>query len=97
MSDVKVLKLITGEEIISRLVGEPILKNGEYYFELDRPMMLQPIPPSAGGQLGFALVPWIISGNNQSISILRNHVVADDDARDQVSKNYLEAVTGIKL
>jgi len=99
MSSVKVLKLITGEEIITRL-DEKTLKSGETGGRelcLDKPMMLQTIPPSAGGQLGFALVPWIISGNNQSITIGRNNVVAEDDARSQVSTNYLEAVTGLTL
>ena len=33
----------------------------------------------------------------QIIEIERIHIIAMDDARDQVSKNYLEAVTGLTL
>ena len=92
MKDVKVLKLITGEEIITRLTET------DKVVSLDKPMMLRTVPAaSAGQQLGFALVPWLVSGNNQIIEIERIHIIAMDDARDQVSKNYLEAVTGLTL
>ena len=92
MKDVKVLKLITGEEIITRLTET------DKVISLDKPMMLRTVPAtSATGQIGFALVPWLVSGNNQIIEIERIHIIAMDDARDQVSKNYLEAVTGLTL
>ena len=91
-TDVKVLKLITGEEIITRLTET------DKVISLDKPMMLRTVPAtSATGQIGFALVPWLVSGNNQIIEIERIHIIAMDDARDQVSKNYLEAVTGLTL
>ena len=92
MKDVKVLKLITGEEIITRLTET------DKVISLDKPMMLRTVPAtSATGQIGFALVPWLVSCNNQIIEIERIHIIAMDDARDQVSKNYLEAVTGLTL
>jgi hypothetical protein len=91
-SDVKVLKLITGEELITRLTKK------EKVYSLDKPMMLRTVPTSSGtGQIGFALVPWLVSGNNQTVEVECIHIIAEDDSRDQVSKNYLEAVTGLTL
>ena len=91
-NDVKVLKLITGEEIITRLTRK------EKVVSLNKPMMLRTVPAtSATGQIGFALVPWLVSGNNQTVEIESIHIIAEDDSRDQVSKNYLEAVTGLTL
>ena len=91
-TDVKVLKLITGEEIITRLTKK------EKVYSLDKPMMLRTVPStSATKQIGFALVPWIVSGNNQTVEVNYSHIIAEDDAREQVSNNYLEAVTGLTL
>ena len=91
-NEVKVLKLITGEEIITRLTKK------EKVVSLDKPMMLRTVPAtSATKQIGFALVPWMVSGNNKTIDLGYSHIIAEDDSRDQVSKNYLEAVTGLTL
>lgn len=91
-NDVKVLKLITGEEVIARITEEEnnliILKN---------PMTLQMLPPTSTGQVGFALVPWIKAAKNDNMTISIEHVLVTDEASDQSEKNYLQVVTGLSL
>ena len=90
-NDVKILKLITGEEIIAR-----VKQDGDM-LSLNIPMTLQPIPQNKTGQVGMALIPWIFSGKSEEVKISLSHVIAEDDAKEQHEKNYLQAVTGLTL
>ena len=93
--DVKILKLITGEEVMARVSND--LTDGGGLIILDNPMTLQAVPTNQQGQMGFALVPWLMSGKSTKITISINHVIAQDDPKDQAEKNYLANVTGLTL
>ena len=91
-NDVKVLKLITGEEVIARTnEGENNLVS------LNKPMILRPVPGTSSGQIGFALVPWLMSAKDETIQISTKHILVEVEASNQVQKNYLEVVTGLSL
>ena len=90
-NDVKVLKLITGEEVIARVSEENNL------ITLDNPMTLQMLPPTSTGQVGFALVPWIKAAKNEKVTISTEHIIAEDEGSEQTQKNYLQLVTGLSL
>ena len=94
-SDVKILKMITGEEVMARVSDD--LTDGGGLITLDKPMTLQPVQTNQQGQMGFALVPWLMSGKSDKITISIEHVIAQDDHKDQAEKNYLEQVTGLSL
>ena len=92
-NDVKVLKLITGEEIIARVTEE---KNN--LISLEKPMILQMLPPNTTtGQVGFAMIPWIKAAKNEKVIISTEHIIAEDEASEQTEKNYLQVVTGLSL
>ena len=92
-NDVKVLKLITGEEVIARVSEEH-----NDLLTLEKPMTLQMIPPNTStGQMGFALVPWIKAAKNDKTTISIEHVLVTDEASDQTEKNYLQVITGLTL
>ena len=91
-NDVKVLKLITGEEVIARVIEE---KNN--LITLEKPMTLQMLPPNTTGQMGFALVPWMKAAKNEKVSISTEHIIAEDEGSEQTHKNYLQLVTGLSL
>lgn len=88
--DVKVLKLITGEEIVARVTYERDL------ITLDRPMSLQTMA-GQGGQMGVVLVPWLMSAKGEKITISITHVLAQDDPQEQAEKNYLSQISGLTL
>ncbi len=90
-NDVKILKLITGEEVMARI------EQKETMLVLDKPMTLQQIPNPQTGQIGIALVPWFMSGKNENITISISHVIAQDVPKSAPEKNYLAAVTGLTL
>ena len=91
-NDVKVLKLITGEEVIARITEEE-----NNLISLKQPMTLQMLPPTSTGQVGFALVPWMKAAKNDNMTISIEHVLVTDEASDQSEKNYLQVVTGLSL
>jgi len=92
-NDVKVLKLITGEEVIAR-----ITKEENSLITLEKPMTLQMMSPNTStGQMGFAMVPWLVAAKNEKIAISTEHILVTDDALDQTGKNYLQIVTGLSL
>jgi hypothetical protein len=93
-NNVKILKLITGEEVIARVTEE---KNVDL-ITLEKPMTLQMLPPNTStGQVGFALVPWMKAAKNEKITISTEHIIAEDEASEQTEKNYLQVVTGLSL
>ena len=92
-NDVKVLKLITGEEIIARVTEE---KNN--LITLEKPMILQMLAPDrTTGQIPFALVPWMKAAKNEKVTISTEHIIAEDEGSEQTEKNYLQVVTGLSL
>ena len=91
-NDVKVLKLITGEEVIARVSTE-----SSNLLILDKPMILQMMPANQQGQVGFAIVPWLMAGNSEKITISTEHILAEDVVKSEVEKNYLANVTGLTL
>ena len=92
-NDVKVLKLITGEEVIARVSEEH-----NDLLTLEKPMTLQMMPPTTStGQVGFAMVPWMKAAKNNKATISIDHVLVTDEASDQTEKNYLQVVTGLSL
>ena len=92
-NDVKVLKLITGEEVIARVTEE---KNN--LITLEKPMILQMLAPDrTTGQIPFALLPWMKAAKNEKVTISTEHIIAEDEASEQTEKNYLQLVTGLSL
>ena len=92
-NDVKVLKLITGEEVIARVTEE---KNN--LITLEKPMILQMMAPDrTTGQIPFALVPWMKAAKNEKVIISTEHIIAEDEGSEQTQKNYLQLVTGLSL
>ena len=92
-NDVKVLKLITGEEVIARVTEEE-----NNLITLEKPMILQMLGPNTTtGQVGFALIPWMKAAKNEKVTISTEHILTEDEASEQTERNYLQLVTGLSL
>ena len=88
MIDVKLLRIVTGEEVVAELISENettiTVKNGLV------------VLPTQTGSIGFA--PWatVISKENPEITVSRNHVVYMAEVDSGISKKYNE-IYGSKL
>ena len=61
--EVKVIKLSTGEELVSRC------EENEDEVILNNPMTLQPIQTHQQGTMGMALIPWLMAGKCERVVI----------------------------
>ena len=61
MADLKVLKLTTNEEVIARVEEKRDI------LELTKPMVMMQV--NKGGQMGFAIMPWSMSGKCDKVEI----------------------------
>ena len=91
MSEVKVLKLTTGEEIIARVEQQ------RDYMMLEKPMTMAPVPGQSPGQMGFAMVPWMMAAKGDYIQLSLTHIVVETEAKGEIEKNYLASITGLSL
>ena len=91
MSDVKVLKLTTGEEVIARVEQQ------RDYMMLEKPMTMAPVPGQTPGQMGFAMVPWMMAAKGDSMQLSLTHIVIETEAKGEIEKNYLASITGLSL
>lgn len=89
-SEVNVIKLTTGEEVICRCTV------GSDEVLLKRPHTIMQVP-GPNGQVGIALVPWIMAGNDEDISIPTRHVLAQVSSKRELADMYLQQVTGLSL
>ena len=91
MSDVKVLKLTTGEEVIARVEQQ------RDYMMLEKPMTMAPVPGQSPGQMGFAMVPWMMAAKGDTLQLSLTYIVIETEAKSEIEKNYLASVTGLSL
>ena len=88
---VKVLKLISGEEVITR-ISNGLGDTGSIVCE--KPMMTQPVPVQ-GGQMAMGISPWMFAGKSDEVAIDRSSIIATTDAKKDIEDKYIEMVTGI--
>lgn len=89
-NEVVVVKLSTGEELISRceFMDETVI--------LNKPHILMQVP-GPNGQVGFGLAPWIMAGNIEYVTIKNKWVITTVSANSEVGNMYLQQVTGLTL
>jgi hypothetical protein len=85
-----VLKLDSGEEIISRVVELPSDK-----IALDHPMVIQVIMQQ--GTPGFGMMPWLMASEDTEFIIDSNRVVTTGKPKKDIESQYLSAATGLAL
>jgi len=92
MSEIRVFKISTGEEVISR-----IKKETEDQFILDNPRVVA-IAPGPGGQLSVTLIPLFASNQDGNATLNKSHIVGEpENINDELEKGYLEQTSGIAL
>tara|TARA_R110000796_G_scaffold109836_1_gene221217 strand:+ start:139 stop:417 length:279 start_codon:yes stop_codon:yes gene_type:complete len=90
-NNVRVLKLITGEEVITR-----VTERGDGFIILDKPMQIHTVS-SQTGKLRFMIIPWMNIIKPKKITISTEHILVEDDPIEEIEKDYLSIITGLTL
>ena len=90
--EVKVLKMISGEEVIARIKSENNL------MILNKPMLLTQMPDPAGsGRMGLGFVPWILSAVEEDVVVSVDHIITQLSVKPEIEKMYLSQTSGLSL
>lgn len=82
MSNIKSVRLVTGEDIVCDLIivdDKAILKN---------PVQLMAIPSRSGGQPSFGFMPFPLMSNDKEVSVKLSHVVFTCDIAEDFLNQY---------
>jgi hypothetical protein len=85
-NDIISIKLINGDELITRFVGEDATS-----IEIERPLAL-----TMGAQ-GLGMIPWVFLGDKNVMSLKKDHVFVMVPAKKDAADQYTEGTTGIAL
>jgi len=83
--EVKTLKLVTGEEIIAR-----VIKEGDCW-KLNHPVISVQTPQ------GMGLMPYCVTSSDVEMTLHSDHIMLLLDTRKELADQYLENVTGLSL
>lgn len=92
MSDVRTFKMVSGEEVITRVEGED-----ENNVTFAKPRVLALVPVGQG-QVQVQMIPYVASNPDCTIKIARIAIGGEiDDPARQLVDGYMEQTTGIAL
>ena len=94
-NDVKVFKLVCGEEIIASVIERISPSEENNLITLYRPCLLQGIDRSRSPQ--WILSPWIGQAKNEKLTISSKHIIFEGDPSIDAENNYLSLVSGLSL
>ena len=86
--NVKVLKLITGEEIITQMTEDLSGKT----LTLESPMVVREMQPDATGKTSVGLTSWSFAGKTDRVTLETKHVLVKFEPTSAMDKNYAAAV-----
>ena len=91
-NNVKILKLITGEEVITR-----VTEGDAGFIILDEPMQIHTVSDHQTNRLRFILIPFMKIIKTKKITISTDHILVEDDPIEGIEKDYLSIITGLTL
>jgi len=80
---VKIFKLVNGDEVISEYKDDPDIRRTLFV----NPAKVVTIPTEDGG-MAMALVPWCLFSNNEEFSIDNSHIIISVDAPNELYNEY---------
>ena len=94
MNDIKIFKLVNGDEIIAEVVsGE-----GAINWKIQKIRMILMQQHAQSGQIGLGLLPWLASNVNGEFELFPASLMGPPfDPEEPLQKEYLSQTTGIAL
>lgn len=92
MSDLKIFRLSTGEDVI----GIKQETSNTEVVDIKQPFVIVPMQSKPGGPVSLALTPYMPYAEEDTVSIKRNNVVAEVNPKTEIGNSYHQHLgTGI--
>ena len=84
MSDLKIFRLSTGEDVI----GIKQDTSNTETLDIKQPFIIVPMQSKPGGPVSLALTPYMPYAEEDTVSIKRNNVVAEVNPKTEIGNSY---------
>lgn len=92
MSNLKIFRLSTGEDVI----GIKEDTNNTEIVDIKQPFVIVPMQSKPGGPVSLALTPYMPYAEEDTVSIKKNNIVAEVTPKTEISNSYHQHLgTGI--
>jgi hypothetical protein len=92
MSNLKIFRLSTGEDVI----GQKVDNNNSEVTEIKQPFVIVPMQSKPGGPVSLALTPYMPYSEEDTISIKKNNIVTEVNPKTDIGNSYNQHLgTGI--
>ena len=96
MSDVQIVKLTTGEDIMGKISEYELPDEGKV-LKIEKPVAIMlRAKDERGEQFGVGLAPYAVYAENHTITVMPTHVVALFSPEAKLKEEYLSKVTGLE-
>lgn len=93
MATVRSFKLITGEEVITR-----VEKETEEGYVFDRPMVVIMVPRHDGQGMGIQVMPYLMSNQDGTINVKYSSILGEIAPIDEgLEKEYIKQTSSIQM
>ena len=87
MSNIQVIKLTTGEDLIGEITDTEI--EGKAFLVIDKPALIMMIPkPGSDTEFGVGLAPYAPFAKQHKVPVFPAHIVSVYDAADEIKDAY---------
>jgi hypothetical protein len=92
MSNLKIFRLTTGEDVI----GQKVDNNNSEATEIKQPFVIVPMQSKPGGPVSLALTPYMPYAEEDTISIKKGNIVTEVNPKTDIGNSYNQHLgTGI--
>jgi hypothetical protein len=92
MSNLKIFRLTTGEDVI----GQKVDNNNSEATEIKQPFVIVPMQSKPGGPVSLALTPYMPYAEEDTISIKKSNIVTEVNPKTDIGNSYNQHLgTGI--
>jgi hypothetical protein len=93
MEEVYCIKLASGDELIARVIDDQDVTDALVLKDVYT-IGLQQVAPN---EVGVGMMPWLVGNHTAIVNVSYAHIVTTYAPNNQLSKAYLEKVTGLVL
>ena len=97
MTDVKLLRLTTGEDIVAEVTNQEYSDNDKTVTRIKKPFVLIPMAqnPGSSSETKLYFSPFIPFAENEEMHIKEEHIITINDPKSEIKNNYLNYIGAI--